>query len=119
MWVKQVLASDISPRAKIIGVAISIHMNGDCRQAWPSHSTLAKMCAVEKRTSERAVKELERAGLLRVSRMANRSNRYEMRPVPTGETVGTDEDDARVPTAMVPPPTRMVPPPDEDVARTS
>jgi hypothetical protein len=104
MWVKQVLASDISPTAKIIGVAISIHINGDCRQAWPSHSSLARMCSVEKRTSERAVKELEKAGLLTVSRKANCSNRYEMRRVPTGESVCTDEDDARVPTASVPPP---------------
>jgi hypothetical protein len=106
MWVKQVLASDISPTAKNIGVAISIHMNGNDRQAWPSHATLARMCSVEKRTSERAVQELERAGLLRVSRVPNRSNRYEMRRVPTGESVGTDEDDTRVPTAMVPPPRR-------------
>jgi hypothetical protein len=102
MWVKQVLASDISPTAK----NISIHMNGNDRQAWPSHATLARMCSVEKRTSERAVQELERAGLLRVSRVPNRSNRYEMRRVPTGESVGTDEDDTRVPTAMVPPPRR-------------
>ena len=100
MWVKQVLASDISPTAKVIGVAISIHMNGEYRQAWPSHSTLAKMCSVGRRTSERAVQELEKAGLLNVSRMANRSNRYEMRRVPTGATLGTDEDDARVPTAV-------------------
>jgi hypothetical protein len=92
--------------AKNIGVAISIHMNGNDRQAWPSHATLARMCSVEKRTSERAVQELERAGLLRVSRVPNRSNRYEMRRVPTGESVGTDEDDTRVPTAMVPPPRR-------------
>jgi hypothetical protein len=104
MWVKQVLASEISPTAKVIGVAISIHMNGEYRQAWPSHSTLAKMCSVGRRTSERAVQELEKAGLLNVSRMANRSNRYEMRRVPTGETLGTDEDDARVPTAVTLPP---------------
>jgi Helix-turn-helix domain len=104
MWVRQVLASDISPTAKVIGVAISIHMNGDYRQAWPSHSALARMCSVEKRTSERAVKELEKAALLAVSRKANCSNRYEMRRVPTGESVGTDEDDASVPTAIVLPP---------------
>jgi Helix-turn-helix domain len=119
MWVKQVLASDISPTAKNIGVAISIHMNGDQRQAWPSHVTLARMCAVEKRTSERAVKELEKAGLLHVSRIPNRSNRYEMRRLPTDETGGTDENVGRVPTAMVSPPdeddggvpTRMSPEP--------
>ncbi len=104
MWVKQVLASNVSPTAKNIGIAISIHVHADKRQAWPSHSVLAKMCSVEKRTSERAVHELESAGLLRVSRVPNRSNRYEMRRLPTGESVGTDEDDTRVPTEMVPPP---------------
>jgi hypothetical protein len=119
MWVKQVLAADISPTAKVIGVAISIHMNGDTRQAWPSHSTLARMCGVEKRTSERGVKELEKAGLLHISRVANRSNRYEMRRLKGADQDGTDEDVGRVPTAMVVPPdedgttplTRMSPEP--------
>lgn len=119
MWVKQVLASDISPTAKVIGVAISIHMNGDSREAWPSHSTLAEMCSVAPRTSERAVKELEKAGLLHVSRKANCSNRYEMRKVASAELVGTDEDVDRVPTAVslppdedgTTPPTRMSPEP--------
>jgi Helix-turn-helix domain len=125
MWVMQVLASEVSPTAKVIGVAIGIHMNGDSRQAWPSHSTLAKMCSVEKRTSERAVKELEKAGLLSVRRVANCSNRYEMRRIPTTGSIPTDmtEDDGwddPVPTAVVPPPRRgWYHPPDGDVARTS
>jgi hypothetical protein len=101
MWVLDVLEHPtLSPTAKNIGVAISIHMNGDTRQAWPSHPRLARMCSVAKRTAERATQELERAGLLLVSRKANCSNRYEMRRVPTGETVGTDQDDDRVPTAV-------------------
>jgi hypothetical protein len=54
---------------------------------------LADMCSVAKRTAERATQELEKAGLLHVSRMANCSNRYEMRRAPTEESVGTDQGD--------------------------
>ena len=66
MWVKQILADPVlSPTAKNIGVAISIHMNSKTKEAWPSHSTLAKMCGVAKRTAERGTRELERTGHLR------------------------------------------------------
>ena len=116
VWVLDVLGHPkLSPTAKNIGVAISIHMNGEFRQAWPSQKRLAKMCSVSKRTAERATKELEAVGLIHVSRKANCANRYEMRKVsartdagdgrvPTAMTVGTDSHVGGVPTAMSPEP---------------
>jgi hypothetical protein len=99
-------------------------MNGQSWQAWPSHTRLAKMCSISKRTAERATKELESFELLHVSRQANCANRYEMRGgtdtddatdrddatdgrdggVPTAVSLGTDEDDGGVPTRMSPEP---------------
>jgi DNA-binding transcriptional MocR family regulator len=67
---------------RVVATAISIHMNGETRQAWPSHSRLAEMCAADKRTIERATKELESRKHLRVSRKANCANRYEMAKLP-------------------------------------
>jgi Helix-turn-helix domain len=120
MWVKQVLGHPtLSPTAKVVGVAISMHLNADSWQAWPSHLRIAKMCSISKRTAERGTKELEGAGLLTISRKANCANRYEMRGgtdgdndsdspddtgVSTAVTVGTDEDVASVPTGMSPEP---------------
>ena len=83
MWVKQILAHpDLLPTTKNIGVAISVYMNADSRQAWPSHRMLAEMCSVTERTSYRAIQELEAAGFLSISRKANCANRYEMRKPP-------------------------------------
>jgi Helix-turn-helix domain len=112
MWTIAILGHPtLSPTAKNVGVAISIHMNGDSWQAWPSHQRLAKMCSISKRTAERSTRELEEAGLLSISRKANCPNRYEMRggtdrdddtdcqltvpdsEVPTAVSLGTDEDD--------------------------
>lgn len=99
MWVKQILADRmLSPTAKNIGVAISIHMNSIHKEAWPSHSRLARMCGVAKRTSERATRELERAGHLRVTHRSNtlasgnepRSNLYEMVHFATSEAKDPD-----------------------------
>ena len=124
MWTTAILAHPtLSPTAKVVGVAISLHVNGDSWQAWPSHQRLAKMCSISKRTAERGTKELEDVGLLYVSRKANCANRYEMRGgterdddtevsrdmsrdmgVPTQVSLGTDEDVARVPTRMSPEP---------------
>ena len=57
MWLIQVLGDrGASPMAKVVATAISIHVNGETRQAWPSHSRLAEMCAADKRTIERATK---------------------------------------------------------------
>ena len=68
MWLIQVLGDrGASPMAKVVATAISIHMNGETRQAWPSHSRLAEMCAANKRTIERATKELESRKHLRIS----------------------------------------------------
>src|SRR5580658_8489646 len=110
MWLIQVLGDrGASPMAKVVATAISIHMNGETRQAWPSHSRLAEMCAADKRTVERATKELEALKHLKVSRKANCANRYEMTKVPvelhgvpvkmsvgTGENAkGTGENEGR------------------------
>ena len=81
--------------AKVVATAISIHMNGETRQAWPSHSRLAEMCAADKRTIERATKELETRKHLRVSRKANCANRYEMAKLPA--------ETQEVPVKMLPP----------------
>ena len=87
MWVTQILAHPtLSFIAKVVGVAISLHMNGKRWQAWPTHTRLAKMCAISRRSSERATKELEQAGLLLIRRKANCNNIYEMRLIATGET---------------------------------
>lgn len=92
MWLIQVLGDrGASPMAKVVATAISIHLNSETRQAWPSHSRLAEMCAANKRTVERATKELEARQHLRVSRKANCANRYEMARVPVKLGVGTGE----------------------------
>jgi DNA-binding transcriptional MocR family regulator len=110
MWVKQILAHpDLLPTTKNIGVAISVFMNADSREAWPSHRMLAEMCSVTERTSYRAIQELEAAGFLSISRKANCANRYEMRKPPlTGVSVPGRVRDT-------PPLTRMSPSPDSRV----
>jgi DNA-binding transcriptional MocR family regulator len=96
MWLIQVLGDrGASPMAKVVATAISIHMNGETRQAWPSHSRLAEMCAADKRTIERATKELETRKHLRVSRKTNCANRYEMAKLPA--------ETQEVPLKMLPP----------------
>ena len=104
MWLIQVLGDrGASPMAKVVATAISIHMNGETRQAWPSHSRLAEMCAANKRTIERATKELESRKHLRVSRKANCANRYEM---------------AKLPAEMHEVPVKMLPPTGENAKGT-
>lgn len=104
MWLIQVLGDrGASPIAKVVATAISIHMNGETRQAWPSHSRLAEMCAADKRTIERATKELETRKHLRVSRKANCASRYEM---------------AKLPAEMQEVPVKMLPPTGENAKGT-
>jgi hypothetical protein len=103
MWLKKIFEDrKLRPTDKNIAWAISSFLNADSRQAFPSHKRLAQMCAVSIRTSEYATGNLEAAGYLTVSRMANRNNRYEMTlpnhvAVPQSVAVADDWEDEGVP----------------------
>lgn len=103
MWLKKIFEDQkLRPTDKNIAWAISSFLNADSRQAFPSHKRLARMCAVSIRTSEYATGNLEAAGYLTVSRMANCNNRYEMTlpnhvAVPQPVAVADDWDDEGVP----------------------
>jgi hypothetical protein len=110
MWLIEIMGRrDLTAITKTIAVAISLHLNSNSWQAWPSRKRLAEMCSVSVRTVERAVKELERTGFLRVSRKSNCANRYEMRKSngevvqeDTSWDVGGDSPDARGATTVSP-----------------
>jgi hypothetical protein len=103
MWLKKIFEDrKLRPTDKNIAWAISSFLNADSRQAFPSHKRLSQMCAVSIRTSEYATGNLEAAGYLTVSRMANCNNRYEMTlpnhvAVPQPVAVADDWEDEGVP----------------------
>jgi len=83
LWQQQVIADPkLTPRAKIILVAISWHLNRNSRVAWPGFAKLMRVTGNSRSTVIRAVHAGEKLGHLRVIRRRNSAtrnapNRYE------------------------------------------
>lgn len=81
---------DLKPMAKLVATAIGGHMNGRL-ECCPSRDTIAAIIGVDVKTVTRAVMELERAGVMEVTRRSSgkvkESNRYRWRNPKTGETL--------------------------------
>jgi hypothetical protein len=84
MWQRQIIADlKLTSGTKLVGIAISWHLNRNSRLAWPGINTLARLTSTSRDTVKRAIKQLEKGGHVGVdrSRVAgkNAANRY--RPV--------------------------------------
>lgn len=85
--------SDLSIAAKVVGCALIEHANRE-GIAWPGLPELGAYAGVSSRTTVlKGVRELERAGLLEVTRRAGRVHRYRL-VIPTRTT---RSDSGRVP----------------------
>jgi hypothetical protein len=62
-WTRAVRDSDLAPTVKLVGLIWGTYMNGDGR-AYPSVTTIAARAGVGRRTVQRALRDLEGAGLL-------------------------------------------------------
>src|SRR5215831_10131731 len=81
MWQRQIMADpNLTSGTKLVGVAISWHLNRNSRVAWPGINKLARVTNTSRDTVKRAIKQLEKAGHLRVERARtgtrNVPNRY-------------------------------------------
>ena len=78
-WRRLVLDADLGPSAKTVALALSVFANGQ-GEAWPSRATLAAGAGVSVRTVVRAIRDLERVGLVDVTRYRGRThtNRYRL-----------------------------------------
>ena len=75
-WRITVCESGTSVTARLIGLVLDTFMDGQ-GFAWPSRATIAARARVDVSTVDRALRQLEAAGLLTVSRSrGRRSNRY-------------------------------------------
>jgi len=80
-WRQELRRTTLDPTAKLVGLVLSTYMDGAGR-AQVSRSTLADGCAVSVSTVLRAVRRLERAGLLgvdRAGRLQHLPSRYQAR----------------------------------------
>ena len=70
-----VFDTDLSPHAKLLIAAITFHAF-DGGKAWPSKSRLSRFCSCSEKKIYSAIKELETAGWLQVTRKEGCSNDY-------------------------------------------
>ncbi len=74
----------LSPTAKIVGARLLHHLNGESGQCNPSYQTLADGTGLTKRRVMSAVRELEAAAWITVTRRTHdEARRAESRSVPT------------------------------------
>jgi DNA-binding transcriptional MocR family regulator len=61
LWRRAVLAAhELRQAEKLVAFALAEHMNGEGRECWPSVARLAAMTAQDRRTVQRALRDLER-----------------------------------------------------------
>lgn len=72
-----ILESELSTHAKLLAAAITFHAFSGGK-AWPGLDRLGRLCSCSGRRVQDAVKELEGAGWVKVTKQQGRSNTYEM-----------------------------------------
>lgn len=76
-WIREVLERDQIPlMARVVGVHLAMYMNAKSQEAYPSIDHMAKRLGKSARHIQRGMIELERAGLLTVSRKKREVNYY-------------------------------------------
>jgi hypothetical protein len=78
----------LSPWAKLVYLVLLSHADATGGGAYPSYLTIGEEAGISERQAMRAVKELERAGLVTVERSRHRSNRYRLAPVGPAQDEG-------------------------------
>jgi hypothetical protein len=96
-WLNSVCSDPaVSSTSFRVAYAIADHLNKTTRNAWPSQQRIARRFGCHQKTVQRAIKELEGLGWLKVRRRRDglTSNRYEI-----AWPFGTQDDDKPVETA--------------------
>ena len=65
---RRVLASDLAPTDKLVGLAYALHLDGRTGAARVRQQRIASECGLSPRTVRRAMRELERVGLIETQR---------------------------------------------------
>src|ERR1043166_6973286 len=78
---------EVSSTAKNLYARLLQYQAGD-GNAWPSYDTLASEIGISRRQAINVLKELERHGLVKVTRRRNRSNIYQLPPHPWAKAAG-------------------------------
>ena len=77
VWMNQVWGNPaVSSPATLVACFIRSRCIGERIACWPALGTIAENCKMSTRTVQRYIKELESAGVIRVKRGFNSSNRY-------------------------------------------
>jgi Helix-turn-helix domain len=98
-WRNAVRDSGMSSTTKLVGLVLSTYMSADGR-CWPSKQTIADGCGLGSRRSvDRAVDNLERAGLLAISRSKGHSSNGYQAVLTAHEERGCDVSTAQVTTS--------------------
>jgi hypothetical protein len=70
------LVAEIGPNAYIVWSAIKTHADFETGLAWPGIRRLVEMCGISNMTVQGAIKTLQQAHMLRVTKRGRRSNQY-------------------------------------------
>ena len=65
---RRVLAADLAPTDKLVGLAYALHLDGRTGTARVRQQRIAAECGLSPRTVRRAMRELERVGLIETQR---------------------------------------------------
>lgn len=84
-WRKQLLESELGWAARYVGLALSVHMNGDGQSCFPSLTTIQRETALGRSTVCGALSELEQARFISRARGGpTRPTRYTATSAPHG-----------------------------------
>jgi hypothetical protein len=81
LWGHAVTASPLYRTSKLVALVLGTYMTTEAR-CWPSLPTVARDASVSKRTVERSIPRIEKAGLLVVSRQRDRRGNVYLGAIP-------------------------------------
>ena len=66
----------LPPREKLVALAIANYHNDELGKAWPSQETLCRVTGLSRSSIDRAVRDLKKRGIVRVTKERGKGARY-------------------------------------------